>query len=83
MTFEQAQEKALQYAKENGYSTIRNAGERDGYWYFHFFNVYPHRMFLGLPHYVKINQKSDALIYVEDFHEIMWALRQEKLINNV
>lgn len=83
MTFEQAQEKALQYAKEHGYSTIRRAGERDGYWYFHFFNKYSHRMFLGLPHYVKVSQSSNDLVYVEDFHETMWATEQEVELNNL
>lgn len=81
MTFEQAQEKALQYAQKNGYSTIRKAGERDGFWYFRICNVYPQKMYLGLPQYVKISQTTNEILRSEGLSEAMWALRNEKELN--
>lgn len=83
MTFEQAQEKALQYAKENKFSTIRRAGERDGYWYFRLVWPSTYAHYLGLPLYVKISQTSDDTILSEGVSEAMWALRQEKKLNQL
>ena len=83
MTFEQAQEKALQYAKENGYSTIRNAGERDGYWYFHLIRPPKYGHYLGLPQYVKISQTTDNVSRSEGWEEAMWASKQECILNNL
>lgn len=81
MTFEKAQEKALQYAKEHGYSTIRKAGEHDGFWYFRICNVYPQRMYLGLPQYVKISKTTNEVLRSEGLSESMWAFKKEKELN--
>lgn len=83
MTFEQAQEKALQYAKKNGYSTIRKSGERDGFWYFHLVRPSKYGHYLGLPLYVKIAQTTDEILFSEGWEETMWALRQECILNNL
>lgn len=81
MTFEQAQEKALQYAKEHGYSSIRRAGKRDGYWYFRLVRPQNYGHFLGLPQYLKIGQTTNKLLRSEGWDESMWALEQEGDLN--
>lgn len=83
MTFEQAQEKALRYAKKLGYSTIRRAGERDGYWYFRLVWPSTYGHYLGLPQYVKISQTTEQVLRTEGVSESMWALRQEKKLNQL
>lgn len=83
MTFEQAQEKALRYAKEHGYSTIRRAGERDGYWYFRLVWPSTYGHYLGLPQYVKFSQATEQVRRTEGVSESMWALRQEKKLNQL
>ena len=73
---------ALEYAKQQGYDTIRNAGEKDGYKYFHYYNLATLGHKLGLPHILKIDDLG-RIIPVDNFTEIMWASHQEVLLNNL
>ena len=73
---------ALEYAKQQGYDTIRNAGEKDGYKYFHYYNLATLGHKLGLLHILKIDDLG-RIIPVDNFTEIMWASHQEVLLNNL
>lgn len=73
---------ALEYAQEQGYDTIRAAGEKDGFRYFHYFVKATLGHKLGLPFMMKINKKGEVL-KVKEFSEIMWASRMEIELNNL
>ena len=68
---------AWEYARENGKDTVRPAGERDGYKYFHVFSWASRGHKLGLQQFVKID-KLGKITYILPISEIMWAMEQEK-----
>ncbi len=73
---------ALEYAKKRGYDTIRPAGEKNGYRYYHYYNLSTLGHKLGLPLIFKINN-SGKIIRVFEFPEIMWAREQIIRLNNL
>ena len=73
---------ALEYAKRQGYDTIRNAGEKEGYKYYHYYNLATLGHKLGLPHILKIDGLG-RIVSVDNFTEIIWASHQEVLLNNL
>ncbi len=81
---------ALQIAKEYakglnfGYDTVREAGECDGYKYFHYFRKVDadcHRK-VRLPQIIKIST-SGVVTEVRGLDERMWAVKQEVKLNNL
>lgn len=81
MTFEQAQEKAMQYAQENGYIKTKYAGKREGFWYFHIVRDPKRGHYLGLPVYIKVQEMTGGIIMSDGWDEYLWAQKQESLLN--
>lgn len=73
---------AWEYARENGKDTVRLAGERDGYKYFHVFTWATRKHKLGIYQYIKISL-TGKVTKIYDLQEIMWAGKQETLLNNL
>lgn len=73
---------ALEYAKKRGYDTIRPAGEKNGYRYYHYYNLATLGHKLGLPHILKIDALG-RIVSVDNFTEIMWAREQIIRLNNL
>lgn len=73
---------AWEYARENGKDTVRPAGERDGYKYFHVFTWATRNHKLGLQQYIKISG-TGKITDILPIKEIMWAGKQETLLNNL
>lgn len=71
---------ALEYAREHGKDTVRSAGERNGYKYFHVFIQATRGHKLGPYQYIKINPFGEVL-KIYDIQEIQWAGHQEALLN--
>ena len=67
---------AIEYALRVGYDSIRPAGGKDGFVYFHAFNEANLGHKTGLPHIIKIDEVG-TLIVVDDLKERMWALKEE------
>lgn len=74
---------ALDKAKELGYDTIRYAGERNGWRYFHLIKYFLIGKKVGLPQYIKISHNGDIIVGVKDLQEEMWAIRQENTLYNL
>lgn len=64
------------YAKKVGYDTIRPAGAKGGFSYFHAFNQSNIGHKTGLPHIIKIND-AGQLSVVKNLQERMWAVKEE------
>lgn len=73
---------AQEYARENGKDTVRPAGERDGYKYFHVFKWATRGHKLGLQQFIKIS-KTGKITNILPIPEIMWAIKQEIALNNL
>lgn len=73
---------AINYAKKIGNDTIREAGLKDGWHYYHVFRQSDMGHKLGLPHIVKINEMGQC-VSVLDLTERMWAVKQEVLLNSL
>lgn len=64
------------YAKKVGYDTIRPAGEKGGFSYFHAFNQSSIGHKTGLPHIIKINEVGQLSV-VKNLQERMWTVKEE------
>lgn len=64
------------YAKRVGYDTVRPAGEKGGFLYFHAFGQSCVGHKTGLPHIIKINEVGQLLV-VKNLKEQMWAVKEE------
>ncbi|MGN0036661.1 MAG: hypothetical protein ACI36X_05530 [Bacteroidaceae bacterium] len=64
------------YANEHGYDTVRPAGAKSGFSYFHAFNQSSIGHKTGLPHIIKINE-AGQLSVVKNLKERMWAVKEE------
>ena len=64
------------YARDVGYDTIRPAGTKSGFTYFHIFNQSSVGHKTGLPHIIKINDAGQVSI-VKNLKERMWAIAEE------
>lgn len=64
------------YAMRAGYDTIRPAGIKGGFSYFHAFNQSSIGHKTGLPHIIKINEVGRLLV-VKNLKEQMWAVKEE------
>lgn len=73
---------ALSKAKELGYDTIRYAGEREGWRYFHLIKYSLIGKKVGLPHYIRIDCNG-IVLNLEGRDDILWALHQEISLNNL
>ena len=73
---------AKKFAQAHGYDTIRYAGHRDGWEYYHIYSFRSVGHKTGMPKFVKIN-KNGTSILVNNLSERMWALNQEVLLNNL
>ena len=73
---------ALSKAKELGYDTIRYAGERKGWRYFHLIKYSLIGKKVGLPQYVRIDCNGTVL-KLKERDDIIWALHQEISLNNL
>lgn len=73
---------AINYAKKIGNDTVSEAGVKNGWHYYHVYRQSDKGHKLGLPHIVKIN-KMGQCISVLNLKEIMWAVQQEVLLNNL
>lgn len=71
---------ARRFAARQGYDSIREAGERDGYRYFHIFNAATEGKKTGMPQFIRVAENGSAAL-VENLKERMWALKQEVEIN--
>lgn len=71
---------ARQYAAQKGFDSVREAGERNGYKYFHIYNAANEGYKTGMPQFVRIYEDGSASL-VENNKERMWALHQEVTIN--
>ena len=71
---------AEEYAIKHGKDTVRQAGERNGYKYFHVFlnRIKGHK--IGPYQYIKISQNG-TVIKIYNLQEIMWACKHESLLN--
>ena len=74
---------ALDKAKELGYDTIRYAGERNGWRYFHLIKYSLIGKKVGLPQYIKISRNGDIIVGVKNLQEEMWDIRQENTLYNL
>lgn len=66
---------AIEFARKLGYDTVRPAGEKDGYFYFHYFNQANIGHKLGLPHIIKIGETGE-IFDISELSEIRWAMRK-------
>jgi hypothetical protein len=73
---------AQEYAKQNGKDTVRPAGERNGYKYFHVFLWETRKHKLGIQQFVKIST-TGKITTILPVSEIMWAIKQEIALNNL
>lgn len=64
------------------YDTIREAGEKAGYEYYHYFCATLVHHKLGRSHFVKVNILSGQAFEVSSLDEIRWATHQEIVLNN-
>ncbi|MGM9797772.1 MAG: hypothetical protein ACI3ZY_09440 [Parabacteroides sp.] len=71
---------AEEYAVNHGEDTVRKAGERNGYKYFHVFSSATKGHKLGLYQYIKISH-AGTVTKIYDLQEIMWAGKQESSLN--
>ena len=69
---------AQEYAREHGKDTVRPAGERNGYKYFHVFLWATRNHKLGIQQYIKIS-RTGKITNILPLNEIMWAGEQEVL----
>lgn len=72
---------ALRFARKHGYDTVRPAGQRDGYRYFHYFSEATIGRKTGWPKFVKVSEYGKPSP-VENLSERMWALKQEVSLND-
>lgn len=73
---------AQEYAREHGKDTVRPAGERDGYKYFHVFLWATRGHKLGLQQFIKIS-RTGKITNILPVAEIMWAMKQEIALNDL
>ena len=73
---------AKTYGEKIGLKSIREAGTKDGWHYYHVFRKLPNGHKTGLPQIVKVNEMGQCLRVV-NLTERMWAVEQEVLINNL
>ena len=73
---------ALSKAKELGYDTIRYAGGREGWRYFHLIKYSLIGKKVGLPQYIRIDCNG-IVLRLEEIDDIMWALHQEISLNDL
>lgn len=73
---------AQEYAKQNGKDTVRPAGERNGYKYFHVFLWETRNHKLGIQQFIKISS-TGKITTMLPVPEIMWAIKQEIALNNL
>ncbi len=73
---------AQRYARQNNKDTVRRAGERDGYAYFHVFSQETCGHKLGLQQFIRISNKGD-ITNILPIQEIMWAMKQEIELNKL
>lgn len=73
---------ALDKAKGLGYDTIRYAGKRNGWRYFHLIKYSLIGKKVGLPQYVRIDCNG-IVLNLEERDDIIWALHQEISLNNL
>lgn len=73
---------AKEYAREHGKDTVRYAGERDGYKYFHVFRWATRGHKLGLQQFIKISRMG-KITNILPISEIMWAMKQEITLNDL
>ena len=71
---------AEEYAIKHGKDTVCQAGERNGYKYFHVFSNKTKGHKIGPYQYIKISTNG-TVIKIYDLQEIMWAGEQESLLN--
>ena len=71
---------AEEYAVNHGKDTVRKAGDRNGYKYFHVFSSDTKGHKLGLYQYIKISL-TGSVTKIYDLQEIMWAGKQESSLN--
>ena len=69
-----------EYAIKHGKDTVCQAGERNGYKYFHVFSNKTKGHKIGPYQYIKISPNG-TVIKIYDLQEIMWAGKQESLLN--
>lgn len=65
------------------YDTIREAGEKDGFEYYHYFCAALLHHKLGRPNFVKVHASSGRAIEVRRLDEIRWATSQEIRLNRL
>lgn len=73
---------AQEYAREHGKDTVRPAGERDGYKYYHVFLWETRGHKLGLQQFIKIS-RTGKITNILPVDEIMWAMKQEIALNDL
>ena len=73
---------AKKYAKQQGYDTVRAAGVRNGYKYFHIYSEASVGHKTGMPQFVKISEYGIPYP-VNTLSERMWATKQEVSLNNL
>lgn len=73
---------AQEYAKENNKDTVRPAGERNGYKYFHIFLWETRGHKLGIQQFIKISA-TGKITNILPLTEIMQAMQQEIALNNL
>ncbi len=73
---------AQEYAYINGKDTVRLAGEKNGYKYFHVFLWATRNHKLGIQQYIKIS-RTGKITSILPLKEIMWAGDMEVLLNNL
>ncbi len=73
---------AQEYARKNGKDTVRVAGERDGYKYFHVFLWATRGHKLGPYQYIKVSPIGEV-IKLYNLTEISWARHQNIVLNNL
>ena len=76
------EELAMKIAIRHGFDSVRKAGIRNGYEYFHIFSSMSVGQKTGMPQYVKISKQGTYAI-VDNFSEKMWALKQEVSLNKL
>lgn len=69
-------QKVRNYATKVGYDSVRPAGKKGNYSYFHLFDADMLGHKTGLPHIIKINEVGQVF-EVTNLKERMWAVNEE------
>jgi len=79
MDANKALEIAKTYANSSGYDTVRRAGEKDGFYYFHIMRSADKYKKIGLPFILGIGMYGQKRT-LDRLDEIMWACEEEMKI---